>query len=324
MRCAFDRRDRVRWLLLVSLVSACRCGSKAGAVPDVLFVSEASGSPQVAHWSADGGIRALSHGPTWAFTTRVGLLVEVDAEQKLERLLEMSGKPVTEWRTRARNPTRAVGRLAYEGDLRGLSNIVLMTDAGPALATDAREGDFEPAFRSDGQALFFTSSRGGSPGVYQLDLNDGGVVLVFNGPAEDTAPCPHPDGRRLAFLSNAEGRDQPHFVEGGSAPRRLASVGVKDLRWHPDGKRLFFTYQRPDDKAGIGFVTIGAETVTPIGASRADDELGDISDDGKWLVFSSRRDGNDEVYVMPIEGGAVVRVTNSPSSDTQPVFVRSP
>ena len=46
----------------------------------------------------------------------------------------------------------------------------------------------------------------------------------------------------------------------------------------------------------------------------------DFSPDGKQIVFSSTRDGNYEVYVMPAEGGAARRLTDSPLQDIRPRF----
>lgn len=40
-----------------------------------------------------------------------------------------------------------------------------------------------------------------------------------------------------------------------------------------------------------------------------------ISPDGRWLAFSAQYDGNTDVYVMPLEGGAPVRLTFHPSAD---------
>jgi len=40
-----------------------------------------------------------------------------------------------------------------------------------------------------------------------------------------------------------------------------------------------------------------------------------ISPDGKWLAFSSNSEGNNDVYLMPMKGGKIVKLTYNSSSD---------
>lgn len=67
----------------------------------------------------------------------------------------------------------------------------------------------------------------------------------------DTAPAFSPDGRWVAFLrAEPKGRPQLHVVEaGGGEPVRLteAPLGVSDLRWAPDGRRLLYGARVPDE-----------------------------------------------------------------------------
>jgi TolB protein len=44
------------------------------------------------------------------------------------------------------------------------------------------------------------------------------------------------------------------------------------------------------------------------------------SPDGQWLTFVSLRDGNREVYVMTIAGTSQTNLTQSASTDTDPVW----
>jgi TolB protein len=46
-----------------------------------------------------------------------------------------------------------------------------------------------------------------------------------------------------------------------------------------------------------------------------------ISADGRSLAFVSTRDGNPEIYLMPVDGGAARRVTRTGQHDSQPRFL---
>lgn len=63
-------------------------------------------------------------------------------------------------------------------------------------------------------------------------------------PGRDTHPQPSPDGRRIAFVGKAPGKDskpQVHVVGADGTGRRCLTdmpLGARDPRWLPDGRRL--------------------------------------------------------------------------------------
>jgi len=44
----------------------------------------------------------------------------------------------------------------------------------------------------------------------------------------------------------------------------------------------------------------------------------DVSRDGRWLLFSSDRSGNQDIWRMPAGGGEIQQITNNPAPDWQP------
>ena len=49
-----------------------------------------------------------------------------------------------------------------------------------------------------------------------------------------------------------------------------------------------------------------------------------VSPDGRWIAFDSDRSGDSEVYLMPSEGGAPLRVSYSPGHDLAPLWIPMP
>jgi len=45
-----------------------------------------------------------------------------------------------------------------------------------------------------------------------------------------------------------------------------------------------------------------------------------LSRDGQWLAFDSNLEGNQDIYLMPAEGGEPRRVTRDPGADMHPDF----
>ena len=60
--------------------------------------------------------------------------------------------------------------------------------------------------------------------------------------------------------------------------------------------------------------------ITPITNSRGDDRDPAWSPDGTKIAFSSKRDGNSEIYIMNADGSNQVRLTDSPGEDLYPTW----
>lgn len=318
--------SRVVVAALALMASGCRCKAPdplENAGFTVAWAEEGPGGTQVVRRRPDGGVEAWSHGPGWHFPA-VGLpggaLLAVRVHDQREQVvrLEADGTttPLGPEMSRARNPSFLKGAVAVESSLESLSNIALVEASGEArLLTQAPEGDFEPQLTRE--ALFFTSSRNGTPDVFRLSFGDGGISPLAATSAEETAPRPSPDGRWLAYLSNAGGVDQLHLLglHGASEPRRLSGRGVKDARWAPDSTRLYFTFQADDGRAAVGGVTLNGAQFT-LSKGGGDEELGDVSADGRWLAVTSTKNAKPVVVLMSVDGATQVTLSGGAPAHT--------
>lgn len=116
----------------------------------------------------------------------------------------------------------------------------------------------EVAVAPDGKQLSFVESRGGRPrgregngGIFIARLGQAdaplGRVTVGKEPSREHDVAWSPDGRSLAFLSDAERRGQDQVfiapAEGEGAKRLTDLKGhLTSLRWAPDGRRLAFLF----------------------------------------------------------------------------------
>jgi len=121
-----------------------------------------------------------------------------------------------------------------------------------------------------------------------------------------------PDGRKIAYISDASGEDEIYLVDqdGSGKPEQL-TTGSQAMRyaaeWAPDGKRLAFS-----DKDGKLYVlTLADKKVVQI----ADEKRGQIRDyawsgDGGHLAFSMSNPNNyNSIYIWSVNDGQLRQVT---------------
>ncbi|MDX1992281.1 MAG: LpqB family beta-propeller domain-containing protein [bacterium] len=173
--------------------------------------------------------------------------------------------------------------------------------------------------------------------VRRMDVDDvwlaseGGdpSTVVIGGRAEERHPVWSPDGTRLAFVSNRDGVDDLYMVNvDGRGLRRLTlAMAVQDyIAWSPDGRLIafnvdaggnteIFAVEVPEPNAEQDYAPVRNLTRSP-----GSDLAPAWSPDGRWLAFTSGRDGDDEIYLMDMTTEAVQQITFNHYPDYDPVW----
>ena len=106
----------------------------------------------------------------------------------------------------------------------------------------AENVQFPGSWSPDGRVLaFYERNSTGTKDIWLLP-RDGDPVAIVSTPASEHSPRFSPDGRWLAYVSNASGREEVHVseIEGSGDPWRVSQEGGSEPVWSADGRELFY------------------------------------------------------------------------------------
>ncbi len=132
-----------------------------------------------------------------------------------------------------------------------------------------------------------------------------------------------PDGKTIAYISDATGEDEIYTVpqNGGDRPTQLTSGGDTykyDIKWSPDGKRIAWT----DRNQRLQFVDVMSKKVTLANHATAF-EIRDFawSPDSKWLVFMRPEEASlSKIWLYSLDENKATEVTDGWYSVSSPRF----
>jgi Tol biopolymer transport system component/DNA-binding SARP family transcriptional activator len=238
-------------------------------------------------WSPDG--KSIAYVENWAIYARPTdhgpskLLSETPAAHSL------AWSPDGKWIAFVSgNPVFAYGESPW-GSSTNLGNVapssiwVVPASGGTALrVTDAQSLNTSPVWLPNSRGLLLVSDREGNRDVYRINLNPAGI----------------PDGppTRLTTGLNAHGIS--------------LSADASDLAYSVFTHTGNVWMLAP---SGQGIASLA--NARPLTQGTQAIEGVSLSPDGQWLAFDSDRNGNQDIYKMPVSGGEPVQLTQSPEGE---------
>ncbi len=210
---------------------------------------------------------------------------------------------------------------------------IVPADGGePRRMTTSEKGDSSPRWSPDGSRIAFLSSREEGRQIHILPVDGGEAVKVTDFPDGVGDFMWTPDGKGFVFTGRvyADCPDLDCVRERDEEKEKCKVTGMvhKSLMYrhwntYEDGKAQHL-FHVPAAGGEPRDLTPGLEydALTYWLASAGRDY--DLSPDGKTLYFSGKQDPdqavsyNEEIWMVPFDGGEVKRLTGNPAADSHP------
>jgi TolB protein len=176
---------------------------------------------------------------------------------------------------------------------------------------DARLTSVAPS--PDGTRLAMVSTASGSPDIVVYNRATGTVRAVFRSSAREMEPDWDGTGA-LVFTSEVGRHYIVHRVELGAGVDTepiLPGDRARRVRVSPDGSWLAWTEDGLVHASPRGAADSRMARVYPVSSAPS------WSPDGRYLAFSSRQSGSDDIYIADVTSGRAVRVTTDGRRDEQ-------
>lgn len=222
-----------------------------------------------------------------------------------EAEVKLSGEPVglVDGIGRVANPAympavgAGGGTLAFQrGEGSEFVHLTWFDRTGKRLSDVTNQNDAEVALSPDGKFAAFQRYDGSRKAViWVTDLTRNVTSRLTFGEESNEYPWWTPDGKRLLYRKQGKGIFEKDA--SGAGEERLVVAGEAiPTSSTPDGNFLLLA-----DSGRLSLLPMtGDKKPVPVGSQNAENGPSAISPDGKFIVFTSRESGRNEIYVQPM------------------------
>jgi Tol biopolymer transport system component len=188
----------------------------------------------------------------------------------------------------------------------------------------------QPSWSPDGRFIAYWSIENGVRNLWSVPAGGGTPIPITKDEATDWSPVWSPDGRWLYFCSDRGGTmnvwrvaiDGSGHPSGNAMPVATPSNYSGMLSLTRSGNRLAYVQfaahtaiMRADFDPALGRITSPATQLSPAARAGANPQ---ISPDGQRVAFSNVGDGQEDLFIVGLDGRNLERLTNDAARDRLP------
>jgi Tol biopolymer transport system component len=232
--------------------------------------------------------------------------------------------------------------IAYQGFVDGDIEIFVTDLFNTRQVTDNDVNDYAPTWKCGSDDILFTSDADGNANIFQTaatplsapsivvdDENDAQRLTDDRASDIYSMDAPANEWASREGLLNGTTRftaEQTRFI---NAPTERTPVDRTEGRSEEWGEltgcvsqtcQPWVIYLNDDSSVWNLYRLDGANDSQDVSNGDANDYAPSLSPDARFIAFTSERDGNAEIYIASVEGGAALRITDNAAVDANPTW----
>ncbi len=197
-----------------------------------------------------------------------------------------------------------------------LNRIDPQTGNRTTIATQEGASSGNPSVCPDGRYIVFDSilwGKASGNNIWRMDASGGNLKQLTTGKQDNHAVC-SPDGRWVYYMQQQDETRIARVPIDGGSPQTISDLPVVQTQFDvsPDGKSVAFEtlFHAPEHKLKLVVASTGSNEVRQMDPERGVFGLLRFSRDGKGVVYTTRENGVDNLWLQMLDGSKGRQLTD--------------
>ncbi len=181
-----------------------------------------------------------------------------------------------------------------------------------------------PIFSPDGHWIVYNHDwrgRDGDAEIFKINPDGTENINLTDNAYNDSYPSWSPNGDRIAYVTTVEETAQLMLMKSDGTGKELAysfeKGSIYSTSWVADDE-LIITLEYPDIPAQVVSVNLGTKELKTLTTNAHGDYFADYSSIHQKIVFTSRRNGQNDVFTIDADGSNPTNLTLLASYNQKP------